>query len=174
VPADLSADLPAGLPFDLLAARDVYPPVDYSPWWWLVVAGCVLGIVAVGWWARRSLRGLRPPATPRDALEALRGETLARLAALEASYAAGDLGPADAHQRLGAEVRRFAGTATNGDADYRVLPELRLAAVKEPRLEPVVWLLAVLEAAAFEPAGTTSPPSPPVFARAREVVEQWE
>ncbi|WP_418058812.1 hypothetical protein [Pimelobacter simplex] len=151
-------------------AREIYPPEAYSPWWWLVVAGCVAGIVAVLWWARRAVRSAAPAARGDEALARLRAETLARLGDVERDHAAGRLGLADAHQRLSAEVRRFAGTATGGHADYRVLAELRPAAVRDPRLGPVVALVAAVQDPAF--AGGAAPLAP-LLDQAREVVRRW-
>jgi hypothetical protein len=150
----------------------IYPPADYSPWWWLVVIGCLLAIVVTCWWAWRALRRLRPAATGVGLLATLRAQTITRIDVIERRCRTGELGAADAHQQLGAEVRRFVGTVTNGDADYRVLPELRREAVKDPRLDDLVRLVAALEAPAFAP-GAPGRDLDTGFEDAREVVRRW-
>lgn len=156
------------------AGTRIYPPEGYSHWWWVVVGACLLGIALVLWWARRALRRLDPPAAGADALGALKSAALARIDEIERRHRAADLTTADFHQRLSGEVRRFAGTVTGGDADYRVLTELRRAAGADPRLEPVVRFVADVEAAAFAPSDRGAMPDPSgVTSRAREVVERW-
>ncbi|MCR1785898.1 hypothetical protein KVF89_25410 [Nocardioides carbamazepini] len=154
--------------------RSVYPPESYSPWWWLVVALCLLGMLAVLWWARRALRTLDDGDGGGALLEKVRGETLARIDGIAAALASGDLTTARAAARLSAEVRRFAGTVTNGNADYLVLPELRRAALVDARLEPVVAVVAGVESTAFAPSGPSGDAGlAGAFEQAREVVRQW-
>lgn len=154
--------------------RSVYPPESYSPWWWLVVALCLLGILAVLWWARRALRTLDNGDSGGALLEKVRGETLARIDGIAAALASGDLTTARAAARLSAEVRRFAGTVTNGNADYLVLPELRRAALADARLEPVVTVVAGVESTAFAPSGSSDDAGlAAALEQAREVVRRW-
>jgi len=153
-----------------LQAAEIHPPAGYSPWWWAVVAACLLGIVAVGWWARRALRAA---AGGDDPLQRLREETLTRIDRVADDLTSGELSAAEAAARLSAEVRRFVGTASDGDADYRVLSELRRSAVKDPRLEPMVALVEAVETWAFAPAGAATEPVGPLVEQAREVVRRW-
>jgi len=159
-------------------AGRIYPPEGYSWWWWLVVAGCLLGVAAVGIWASLTLRALRDSGADDDPLAGLRVATLDRIAEWERAAEAGRMSVAEAHQRLGAEVRRFAGIATGGDADYLVLPELRRAAERDLRLVPVVELVASLQEVAFAaPAAVAldggEAGEGTAFARARSVVLTW-
>ncbi|WP_235736274.1 hypothetical protein [Nocardioides alcanivorans] len=153
-------------------ATQLHPPASYSPWWWVVVAACLIGIVAVIWWARRALRASGPNSWGDDLLERLRAETLTRIDRIEAAVDGGVTTPADGATRLSGEVRRFVGTVTNGDADYRVLPELRGRAVKDPRFDGVVALVTEAEQLAFEPAREGAVLTP-LLERSREVVRQW-
>jgi hypothetical protein len=137
-----------------------------------VVAGCcllALGLVLL--WMVRSLVAERAPDAQGTDLETLRSQTLGRIGALERSHVDGELDVRGLCQRLGAEVRRFAGIATAGDADYVALPQLRRHAVKDPRLEPVVELVELLTPGAFAARADVHPTR--VLTRAREVVEQW-
>lgn len=149
----------------------IYPPEAYHWGWWLLVAGCLVGGVLVGWWLRRTLRGLRPAPDGPDDLAALRKEALGHLDQVAADHAAGECTAAVAQQRVSAIVRKFAGIASAGDADYQVTPALRRAAVKDPRLQPVAELVARLEPAAF--GGSAEPGVAEAVARAREVISQW-
>lgn len=150
---------------------DIFPPVAYAQGWWLLVAGCLLGTIAVAWWLRRTLHTLRATTRGADDLGALRSEALAEIDAILELASSGGLVQAAAHQRLSAAVRRFAGIATNGDADYQALPQLRRAAVKDPRLAPVVEFVALVEPAAF--GGHSEISVVDSAARARSVVESW-
>lgn len=151
--------------------RPIYPPEAYHWGWWLLVAACLLGIVLVAWWLRRTLRALRPAPDGPDDLAGLKREALDRLDQVTAELAAGACTEAVAHQRVSATVRRFAGIAAAGDADYQVAPQLRRSAVKDPRLQPVADLVAWIGPAAF--GGRTEPGVDAAVARAREVIEQW-
>lgn len=153
-------------------ATEIYPPASYSPWWWVVVAVCLLGIVGVIWWARRSLRTVSPTTTREDLVERLRGQTLAQIDRIAASVASGKVTTADGAALLSAEVRRFAGTVTNGNADYLVLPELRREAARDLRLAPVVEVVESAEDAAFAP-GRRDGVLDLLADRAREVVRGW-
>lgn len=161
--------------FSLLAVRSspkLYPPEGYSAWWWLVASCCAAGIVAVLWCAGRSLRSLRPQPAGEDQFVALQRETNSRIDAIEQAHLMGALTEADVHQRLSSEVRRFAGLATGGDADYLVLSELRRAAVRDRRLEAVADLVARTETPAFAPVPSSD--VAPILAAARRVVTQWQ
>lgn len=149
----------------------IYPPEAYHWGWWLVVAGCLLGIVLAGWWLGWTLRGLRPAPDGPDDLAGLKREAIAQLDQLAAEYAGGGCTEAVAVQRVSAIVRRFAGIASHGDADYQVAPELRRAAVKDPRLQPVADLVTWMEPAAF--GGNAEPRLTDTVARAREVIDRW-
>ena len=95
-------------------------------------------------------------------------------AAIQKAHDAGRIGGADVHQQLSAEVRRFAGIVTHGDADYRVLPELRRAAVADPRLEPIVEFVAEAQTPSFAPTGHgTVDGVHASFDRARELIASW-
>lgn len=175
----MSADLLGPL---LTGSERIYPPAGYSAWWWVVVVACLVGMVAIARWARRMLRVLRPDASDAGVLEQLRAEALARIDGIEHGLLSGEIDAPDAHQLLSGEVRRFVGTVTNGDADYVVLPQLRRAAVKDPRLERVVAFVAAVETPAFAPhaadthtdTGTdTGTGMAWAFEGAREVVSQW-
>ena len=153
------------------ADHPLYPPEAYHPGWWLIVAVSLLGIAVIGWWLRRTLRGLRPAVVGPDDLAGLKQEALARLNQVLADHEAGDATAAEAQQRLSGIVRRFAGIAGQGDADYRATPQLRRAAVADPRLQPVAEFVGWIEPAAF--GGSSLPSVPDAVTRAREVVDEW-
>lgn len=158
------------MPGEPLETR-IFPPEAYAWGWWLVVAACVLAAVAVVWWLRHTLRSLRPRPTGPDDVAGLKAEALVRVDQVATEFAAGAISAVVAHQQLSATVRRFAGIATGGDADYQAAPELRRAATKDPRLEPVAGFVEWVAPAAF--AGSLEPDVTTSVAKAREVIGGW-
>jgi len=154
----------------LAEQHQVNPPVGYV-WWWLVLAGSVAGLAVLWWWARRILRQTDGLGTT-SLLEQVRAQTLAEIDAVARRCAAGELDGKAVAVGIGGAVRRFAGTVTDGDADYSTLPMLRRTAVKDPRLEPVVELLAWLAPAAYD--GITQLDVERARLAAREVVSRWQ
>lgn len=162
----------------VLLESKINPPVGYSRWWWVAGLLCVVGIAATAWWLRRSLAATRDAAAGGDALERLRRETLTRLVDIYDHHSAGRTSSAEVHLQVSAAVRRFAGIVTDGDADYQVLPQLRRAAVKDPRLEPVAELVATCNSHAFVPSAADAGQRPDraatsAIAAAQELVSTW-
>lgn len=151
----------------LLEVPPIHPVVGYASGWWFVVAGCVLAAVAVLVFGVLRWRALRPVVEPRDdSLERLRAAALDRLA--EAARMAE---PQDACRAMSRVVRRFVGTASDGDADYASAGQLRDAARIDPRLGPLAALVTELQAVSFSPAA--DPDVEAFLDRAREVVRAW-
>ncbi|MFC6152302.1 hypothetical protein [Nocardioides yefusunii] len=142
------------------------PPAGYSAWWWITVALAVLALLALGWRTRLVLRGARDSA-PAGGLESLRALTTQALDAIRDQ----EPDPRRAVQEMSAQVRRFVGVVSDGDADYTTLPALRCAAVKDPRLDAVVTFLEHVRPGLFD--GRSPLDVDDVHRRAREVVQRW-
>ena len=150
----------------------INPPAQYSPWWWAGAAACLLVAVAVVLWARRRLRP-STRAAGENWVETARAEALARLQDIGSRAARGELSVQSAAASTSTALRRFVGLVTSVDADYLVLPELRRAAAKDSRLDPVVQLVASLESVSFRPAGPNDPDVTSLVDGTREVVTSW-
>lgn len=156
------------MPGDLLLL-ELHPPVAHSWWWWLVVAGLVvaaLGLGSVGIWRWRMLS--RPhEETIDDSLTQLRDAALRRIDRIRTSDA-----PATERARLiGRVAREFVGTVGDGDADYQSAAQLRVEALKDPRLEPVATLAARVDAHAF--GGADDAAVDELARAAKEVIQGW-
>jgi len=172
------------------------PPADYGWGWWVAIVVCLLGLVALAWWTRRALtrRSSPDPSSVREGLRAQILEALdVELAACESREdhpVGAGLDPSPALEVFSALVRRFVGLLGDSsgadehavDADFATLPQLRRAAVKDVRLQPVVVWLEEVQRVQFaprppsgEPTGGT--PALEVVRRAhrtaRELVLAW-
>ena len=172
------------------------PPADYGWGWWVAIVVCLLALVVLAWWTRRALirpSGPDPTAVTErlrvQVLKSLDGELLA-CETRQNGAAGAAFDPVltlDVFSRL---VRRFVGLLgdANGadghavEADFATLPELRRAAVKDVRLQPVVAWLEEVQRVQFAPpppsgARTGEVPALETVRRAhrtaRELVLQW-
>lgn len=155
-----------------MSADDVVlnPPAGYGWEWVVTLVGSLVLLGVLVWGARLGLRKARP-ASPEDVLATLRSETLAALEASMHAAGSGELTARSASGRMGAEVRRFVGIVSDGDADFTTLPALRRAASADARLRPAAVFVGWLEPHLF---GTGEPlDAVQVHERAVEVVEQW-
>lgn len=159
------------MPIDTLL--QIYPPVGLGLRWWGLVALLVLlavAVMAVGILRWRALG--RPDTGQGDtSLEDLRSEALARISSAAASYHTGTARPQDACQAIGRATRWFAGTASDGDADYETAAQLRVAARRDPRLEGVATFIEGIQDDCFSP--TARPDVDEVATHAEEVIRQW-
>ncbi|MFT3887456.1 MAG: hypothetical protein QM713_04740 [Arachnia sp.] len=149
------------------ALLELNPPLTHAWWWWLVVAALALtalGLAALGIWRWRALRTTPPRAD--DALALLRADALRRIDELAAT----DLPGPERARRIGQAARTFVGTVGDGDADYQSADQLRLEALKDPRLGPASALADRVDAYAF---GGTDDDADAIAAAAREVVSRW-
>lgn len=152
------------MPVDL---PELHPALAQSWWWWLVVAGLVvagLALITVGIVRWRTLRRVAPVISD-DSLERLREATLAAVDEVPAAD------PAERVRLIGREVRRFAGIATDGDADFQTTAQLRIAAAKDPVLQPVFELSETVDRLAY--GGATEAQAGQLAERAREVIRSW-
>lgn len=144
----------------------VLPPVPHSPWLWWVAAGFLL--LGIGCCVTAVVLWRTAPAPPgRDeSLERLRSGALAEI---EAAQRMAD--PREGTQRIVATVKRFIGTASDGNADYSSSRQLTSLAVRDPRLAPLAEFVAATQPDCFDPGHTPDPSA--VAARGREVILQW-
>ena len=158
---------------------DLYGPVAYS-WWWTLVAGLALLVVA-GWIVgvvlatrRRGAPDLppRPPelhAGPGDQFAAVRPVYLSRVDAVERRFLAGELDPRGLHLELSAVVRDFATVRRGVDASVLTLTELR-------RVEGTRRLAGLIETyyrPAFAQNGAAGASTDAAIDGARRVISQW-
>lgn len=151
-----------------LRVLELHPAVPQSWWWWLVVAALLLAGIALMWVGVARWRRLRrvDPEGADDTLERLRAEAMAEI----------DLGaratpPEEGARLIGLAVRRFAGIASDGDADFLTTAQLRVASVKDPGLAPVHALSQRVDGLAY---GGAQPSEVADLAdAAREVILAW-
>lgn len=144
----------------------IQPPVAHSSWLWLLAAGLI--VVGVG------LAGLTvalwvttpKPSRPDDSLERLRAEALAEV---RAATAATD--PREASRLIVAAVKRFVGTASDGDADYSSPQQLATMALRDPRLQALAVFAESAQRDCFDPAHVPDPLA--VAEQGREVIRRW-
>lgn len=146
------------------------PPVGYGGGWIATLLASVVLLGLLVWWTRRTLEE-DGPQTREDVLRRLRRETLDELEATLQAAQGGVLAARSAAGRMGAEVRRFVGIVSDGDADFTTLPDLKRAARMDARLGAAATFVSWLEPHLF---GTGEPVEVrEVHRRAVEVVEQW-
>lgn len=107
-----------------------FPPVQYSPVWFLIGVGIfvaiVIWIVAVIWFTRK--RALPPPPPLPFTLplpDEARNRYLGFIDDVNTGYRRGTLSYADAHHELSVIVRAFAAEARGVRAPYMTLQDLR-------------------------------------------------
>ncbi|QXT63604.1 hypothetical protein [Tessaracoccus palaemonis] len=151
---------------DLL--ETIHPAVPVTWWWWVVFAGLVVlaaALLTLGITRWRSLRRETPPAADRS-LDLVRQETLSLV---DEAMAAAE--PTERARLIGRAVRRFAGLALDSDADYQTAGQLRLAAVKDPRLIRVSGLADEVDHLAYGEPDAAAVDG--LAARVREAVTTW-
>jgi hypothetical protein len=107
-----------------------FPPVQYSPLWFLLGVGIFVAIViwyvAVIWFTRK--RALPPPPPAPFSLplpDEARNRYLGFIDDVNAGYRRGTLSYSDAHHELSVIIRAFAAEARGVRAPYMTLQDLR-------------------------------------------------
>jgi len=159
------------MPADILL--EINPPVGLD-WRWWAVAGA-LALVAVAVMAVGILRwrvlGRGTDGSPEMSLTTLRSDALARVSEATAAYHSGGINAQNAVQQMSRATRWFAGTASDGDADYETAAQLSVAARRDPRLLDVATFVTSIQADCFSP--TARPDVDAVAASAEEVIHAW-
>ncbi len=159
------------MPVDILL--EINPPVGLDWRWWALAAALALvavAIVAVGILRWRML-GRGADASSETSLTTLRADALARVSEATAAYHSGGINAQNAVQDMGRATRWFAGTASDGDADYETAAQLAAAARRDPRLVDVATFVTSIQDDCFSP--TARPDVDAVAASAEEVIQQW-
>ena len=148
---------------------ELHPPVAHAWWWWLVCAGLALvglALAAVGVSRWRVLRRPREVVVD-DSLADLRAVALREVTDLWRDEGP----PGERARRIGQVARRFVGTAGDGEADFLSADQLRVEALKDPRLQPVAHLAAAVDPVAFGAASEDDVTR--LAAQAEEVIRAW-
>ena len=159
------------MPADILL--EINPPVGLDWRWWALVGFLVLAalvVMALGVLRWRALGRSRHDEVDTS-LSDLRSEALGRVTTASADYHAGRMNAQHACQAIGRAARWFAGTASDGDADYETASQLADAARRDPRLEGVATFVAGIQDDCFSP--TARPDVDAVAASAEEVIRAW-
>ncbi|MBX9245991.1 hypothetical protein ICW40_14375 [Actinotalea ferrariae] len=156
-------------------------PVLYS--WWVPVLGVLLVALAIGYvvWAvrytrRRPEHDAPPPAPPQrrlgpydDPYASVRPVYLAKVDAVEARFAAGELDARALHLELSAVVREFGSVRRGVDTRVLTLSDLR-------RVDGTRRLANLIETyyrPAFARSGALGASTEQAIAGARRVISQW-
>lgn len=152
----------------LLEATKLHPAVPVTWWWWLVCLAILAAAVGLAWLGTSRWRALRRMPAPQrdDSLERLKASTLSAL-----DTAADEPEPAAQALLVGAALRRFAGIALDAESDYQTAGQLRVAAVKDPRLIPVAEAAARVDRLAFIAPSPDEASS--LLQEAKQVVTSW-
>lgn len=159
------------MPADVLL--QINPPVGLDWRWWVLAALLALaacGVMAVGILRWRAL-GRTPVEVLDTSLRELRADALARVSAATADFHDGKTNAQDSCQAIGRAARWFAGTASDGDADYETAAQLTAAARRDPRLQDVATFVAGIQDDCFSP--TARPDVDAVAGTAEDVIRQW-
>ena len=152
---------------------EINPPVGLDWRWWALaglLALAALAVMTIGILRWRSLgRGLGNDVD--TSLDDLRSAALERVSAAATDYHVGKLSAQHACQSIGRAARWFAGTASDGDADYETALQLAAAARRDPRLEGVATFVAGIQNDCFSP--TARPDVDAVATSAQEVIQAW-
>ncbi len=152
---------------------EINPPVGLDWRWWAIAAALVLvalAIMAVGIQRWRAL-GRNLDGSPEVSLTELRTSALSRISAATATYHSGGINAQNAVQEMSRATRWFAGTASDGDADYETAAQLNAAARRDPRLVDVATFVSDVQDDSFSP--TARPDVDAVADAAKEVIRQW-
>lgn len=148
---------------------ELVPPIGYGSGWLVVAIVIVVVVIAtilLVLLVRTRRRAAAPGSTGPGGLAGLKADYHARISAVEAEFAAGDLSARRAHHRLSAVVRAFGRAVTGVDAPVMTLTELQSSS-----LPAVTVAVAEYYPASFESAEGTEISS--AVARARQVIESW-
>ncbi|MEO7588073.1 MAG: hypothetical protein ABIS84_08595 [Arachnia sp.] len=159
------------MPVDTLL--QINPPIGLDWRWWalagllVVLAAAVMALGVLRW---RAL-GHGTPEKADTSLADLRADALTRVTSASDAFHAGRVRSQEACQEIGRATRWFAGTASDGDADYETASQLAAAARRDPRLQPVAAFVTGIQDDCFSP--TARPDVDAVAASAQEVIRQW-
>lgn len=159
------------MPADIVL--QIYPPVGLGLRWWglaALLALLAVAVMAIGVLRWRSLGRVPVPAGDTS-LTDLRSEALARISEAAAAFHVGKMRAQDACQSMGRTARWFAGTASDGDADYETAAQLAAAARRDPRLQDVSTFVTGIQDDCFSPSAR--PDVDAVATSAEEVIRQW-
>lgn len=152
---------------------EINPPVGLDWRWWAIAGGIALVALAVMGMGvlRWRMLGRTSDFSPDLSLPTLRSSALARISAAAAAHEAGDIDAQNAAQEMSRATRWFAGTASDGDADYETAAQLSAAARRDPRLMDVASFVTSIQHDCFSPSA--SPDVAAVAASAEEVIQRW-
>ncbi|MDK9666522.1 hypothetical protein FAM15333_001272 [Propionibacterium freudenreichii] len=166
-----------------LIALDINPPIMPGGWVWTLAAVLLLAAGLGAFGIRRAARRRAARARARRPLDlaGLRARALSEIDHVDADLTAGRIDARVARQQLSAIVRRFVGTAGNGDADFQSLAELQATALRDPALRPAAEFVAGGYQESFAAPGTgnaTAEENGPAtvdraLREARQVVRRW-
>jgi hypothetical protein len=160
---------------DLPGIGELYPPLGYDWWWWLVLPLFVALLIA---WILLSKRFARMPGWRRRGSSAfvlpkvlplpvdVRRKALLRISSVEQRVATGELSPRDAHIELSEILRELAFYTTRFDARKMTLTDLRRAG-----LSRLADTIASFYPVSFAPAEAVE--AQPAIDAARTAVSQW-
>ena len=159
------------MPVDILL--EINPPVGLDWRWWAIAGALALVALAVMSMGvlRWRLLGRSNDGSPDTSLITLRTDALARISAAATAYNSGGLNAQNAVQEMSRATRWFAGTASDGDADYETAAQLSAAARRDPRLLDVAAFVTSVQDDCF--SATARPDVDAVAASAEEVIHQW-
>jgi hypothetical protein len=147
-----------------------YPPVQYSPLWFML--GAVIIVLIVAWYIVVFLI-TKPPAYTAPAgigipalTEEVRDSFVARIDDVGRRYSSGQVGFSDAHHELSALVRTFAAESRGVRAQYMTLDDLRHTPHRT-----LAETVGTLYPGAFSGAERGSVDD--AIARARDMVRTW-
>lgn len=159
------------MPVDVLL--HINPPVALGVRWWALCAGLALLAVAVlvAGILRWRFLGHSHTGNPDTSMATLRAEALGRIAATTSAFHAGNLKAQSACQAISRATRQFAGTASDGDADFETAAQISTAARREPRLHALASFVTSIQDDCFSP--DAAPDVDGVADSARDVIQQW-
>lgn len=150
----------------------INPPVGLA-WWWNAGAAIMMlgGLAVLAWGVVVWRRSRKPPISPEDSLDTLRGRTLAELEATLAQHRDGTLPAAQAAVRTSISLRRFLGLAAETDADYATAQQIAMLARIRPSLQPAARLISALQPIAY---GGSTDDCVRLIVDAQEMVRTWQ
>ena len=149
-----------------------YPPVQYSPIWFLLGIGIIVLVIA--WYVVVALitrKRARPQSNfqygPPILTPSTRERYIGFIDTVYQRYSSGTIAYAEAHHELSGVIRTFAAEARGVRAPYMTLEDLRNA-----RQEPLADAVETLYPGAF--SGLESGPVDVAVERARRLVSEWK
>jgi len=149
-----------------------YPPVQYSPLWFLLGVGIILLVVI--WYILVAVITRKRP-LPQSTIQyappvltaSARDRYIGFIDAVYTRYTSGTIAYAEAHHELSGVIRTFAAEARGVRAPYMTLEDLRAA-----RQEPLADAVETLYPGAF--SGLEAGPVDVAVERARKLVAEWK